>query len=117
MTEWVMKNRKLTRCRQKRKKEKGNLQMDIKFAKPFMFEDQEYEGLTVDLDSLTGQDLLDASREARELGDTTPVMELSKTYYTAVVAKAAKVPIELIVALPAKEFSKVTVEVQSFLFA
>ena len=115
MTEWIEKNKKLTRCRQKRKKEKGNLQMDVKFEKPFVFEDQEYGSLTLDVENLTGKDLLDASRETRAFGDVTPLIELSKTYYAFIAAKAAKVPIELIWALPAREFSKVTVEAQNFL--
>lgn len=111
----VKQNKKIMRCRQ-RKKKKGSLKLEIKFTKPFTFEDKEYTGLILDLEALTGKHLLDASRETRALGDTTPVAELSKTYSAVVAAMAAKIPVELMLALPAKDFSRVTLEVQSFLF-
>ncbi|AJQ29021.1 phage tail assembly protein [Pelosinus fermentans] len=88
----------------------------ITFNKPFIFEEKEYTELNLDLEALTGKDLLEASREVRTIGETSPVVELSKSYYAVVGAKAAKVPIDLVLALPAKEFSQLTVEVQSFLF-
>ncbi|MEC1744118.1 phage tail assembly protein [Schinkia azotoformans] len=87
----------------------------ITFEKPFKFEDKEYQELQVDLDSLTGGDLIDAEKEARLLGDIPGVSELSKLYLACVVAKASKQPVELIRALPAKEFTKATMVTQDFL--
>ena len=87
----------------------------IKFEKTFKFEEKEYNGLDVDLDGLTGRDLVDAEKEARLLGDVPGVSELSKMYLACVVAKASKHPHELILALPAKEFTKVTMLAQDFL--
>lgn len=88
----------------------------IAFQKPFSFEDKEYTELRLELAALTGRDLLEASREVRAIGETSPVVELSKSYYAVVGAKAAGVPVDLVLALPAREFSQLTVEVQSFLF-
>ncbi len=87
----------------------------IVFKKPFQFEGKEYTELTLDLDALTGQQLIESETETRALGDRTPMLEVSKSYQAVIAAKAAKVPCDLIKTLPAKEFSKVTVMVQNFL--
>jgi hypothetical protein len=88
----------------------------ITLNKPFVYEDQEFTEIKLDLDSLTGEDMISAARESKALGDTSTVPELSKTYLAVVSAKAAKVPVDMIVALPAKDFSKITMATQNFLF-
>jgi hypothetical protein len=90
--------------------------MEIKFGKIHTFEGKEYSGLVIDLDGLSGKSLVDASKEARMLGDVSPVQELSPTYLAVVAAKAAGVPVDMILSLPAKDFTKVKTEVQNFLF-
>lgn len=85
------------------------------FSKPFKFEEKEYKELNLDLESLTGQDLIDAANQARLLGDNPTVPELSKAFLAVVAAKASNVPVDLILKLPAKDFSAVTLTVQNFL--
>lgn len=85
------------------------------FKTPFTFEGKEFTEIDLDVEELTGKDLMAASKEARILGDVTPVQELSMTYLAVVAAKAAKVTIDMIQALPAKDFSKIKVVVQNFL--
>ncbi|GAV24810.1 hypothetical protein ciss_07430 [Carboxydothermus islandicus] len=87
----------------------------IIFSKPCVFEGKEYTEIILDFESLTGQDLINASNQARALGDNSPVLELSKTYLAVIAAKAAKVPVDMILALPAKDFTNVTLSVQNFL--
>ena len=89
--------------------------MKCVFKKAVSFEGKEFTELDLDLDGLTGGDLIKASRESAILGDVNPVQELSMTYLAVVAAKAAKVNVDMILALPASEFSKVKVEVQNFL--
>lgn len=89
--------------------------MKIEFAKPHSFEGQEYNGLELDLDGLTGNDLIAAEKETRAMGSQTPVVEFSKTYQAVVGAKAANVPVDMITSLPAREFSRITVYVANFL--
>ncbi len=89
--------------------------MKISFDKPFEFEGKTFEGLDLNLDALTGQHLIDATTEARTLGDKSPVMELSKIYQAVLAAKAAKTSSDMIIALPAKDFSRVTLMVANFL--
>lgn len=88
----------------------------IALSKPIKFEDQEYTELNLDLDSLTGNDMINAAKESKFLGDTSTVPELSKTYLAVIAAKAASVPVDMILALPGRDFSKITVLVQNFLF-
>ena len=89
----------------------------IEFKEPFTFEGQEYTGLELDLKGLTGADLLQAERDLAASGGFAGVPETSKEYLALVAAKAAKEPVELIKALPANEFSRVTVKVQNFLLS
>lgn len=88
----------------------------VTLKKPFEFEGQTYSELVLDLDSLTGQDMIDAEAEARAAGDRSIMLETSKTYLAIVAAKAGKVPVDMLKNLPAKEFTKITAQVQSFFF-
>ena len=87
------------------------------FAKPFTFEGQEYTGLDLDLDRLTGKDLVNIEAEMAARGIQAVMPEISKSYQMLVAARAAKVPVDLIEALPIKEASTITMKVVNFLFA
>jgi hypothetical protein len=71
--------------------------------------------IKMDLDSLTGRDLIKAEVEARIIAGPSPVSELSKPYNAVVAALAAKVPVDMILDLPARDFTLVTMTVQDFL--
>ena len=88
--------------------------MRIELTKPLEFEGATVDHLDLDLEALTGKDLLAAEREAMSLS-SGPVTDISKTYAACVAAKAAKVVVDLLLALPAKDFTRVTAEVQGFL--
>lgn len=79
------------------------------------FEGRKYTSLTLNFDSLTGQDLLDAERAYAQQGGTPGVAELQKGYLVQVVARACGGPVELINALPASDVSKLTLQAQNFL--
>lgn len=89
----------------------------IILSKTYKFEEKEYSEINLDLESITGQDLISASNQARILGDPSPVPELSKTYLAVVAAKAGKVPVDFIMSLSAKDFTAITMTVQNFLLA
>lgn len=91
--------------------------MKFELSKEITFEEKLYKELNVDLEGLTGQDLLNAEREFTLTGGVTSVAETSKGYLAIIAAKACKVPIDLINALSAKDFSKLTIMVQNFLLA
>lgn len=88
----------------------------IILKKPFDYEGTLYTEIKLDLDSLTGKDMISAEAEARVMGDRTVMLEASKTYHMIVAAKAAKLPVDFFEQLPAKEFTRVTAHVQNFLF-
>ncbi|MEK8216435.1 phage tail assembly protein [Paenibacillus sp. FSL L8-0463] len=89
------------------------------FARPVTFEGNTVETLTIDFDKLTGVDILACDRqyqaEAARHGGTELVKETNKAYQAYIVAKAAGVHVGLIRALPAKDFTKLTLRAQSFL--
>ncbi|WGV57787.1 phage tail assembly protein [Brevibacillus brevis] len=87
----------------------------VKFRKPFQFDGRTYEELVLDLDSLTGDDLIACERMVQASQDMSYMKETSKSYLAAVAARSAKVPVEMMSKLPAREFTKVTVKVQTFL--
>lgn len=67
------------------------------------------------LDKLTGKDLIDAEKEARQLGDQSPTVLLSMTYQASVVAKIIGIPVDDVLALPASDFKNLIVPTASFL--
>lgn len=82
------------------------------------FEGKEYSELNLDFDALTGNDVIQAERQLvamNQHNSVIPVKELSKEFLAVILAKAAKVPVELINSLSAKDFSKATVLAQNFL--
>lgn len=85
------------------------------FSEPYNFEGEEYTEIELDLNKLTGTDLIAAETEVRMLGDQTITLEYSRLYLASVASKAIKKPIEFITKLPAKDFTEVTLRVQDFL--
>lgn len=91
--------------------------MEFKLSKPLVFEDKTYDVLTLDFESLTGADIEQVERELAAMGLSIGMLETSKAYLAAVAARAAGVRADLIKRLPAKDYSKLTVQVQTFLLA
>lgn len=80
------------------------------------FEGEPVTKLELDFESLNGDDIIECERRYMQ-SDTASVLykETSKEYQAYVAARAAKVPVELIRALPAKDFTLVTLRAQRFL--
>lgn len=90
----------------------------FKLSRSFIFEEKSYTELPFDLESLTGNDLLLCERRLKEFNlneELVMVKALSLPYQCLIASMAAKVPVELIRALPAKDFSRLTQRVQNFL--
>lgn len=88
--------------------------MEYKLSKEIEFECIKYTTLNIDLDALTGRDLVSAESETLSLTGR-PATDLDKTYQACVAARASKVPSDMILSLPAKDFARITSEVQTFL--
>lgn len=78
--------------------------------RPFEFEDEWIEELYLDLDSLTGRDIMDASK-----GVESYVQETDKTYLCNIAAKALKRPKEIMYFMSAKDATAICYEVSNFL--
>ena len=89
--------------------------MNIKLSKPVLIGDKETTEINLDFDSLNGQQIIDASSEARAMGDRMQILELSKTYQAVIAAKASGISVETIINLPAKDFVKITNVAGNFL--
>lgn len=87
--------------------------MKMKLKKPVHFEGEEIKELDLDLDSLTGKDMIAAQKEIQSMD--VPVQEFNKEYLAVVAAKACGRPTDLIPLLGIKDFSFITVQVQNFL--
>ena len=87
--------------------------------KPTHFEGQDYSKLDLNFDRLTGTDLINCERqymsEANRTGYYAQVKDTSKLYLAYVAACAASVPPQLIFALSAADFTRITLRAQNFL--
>jgi len=89
--------------------------MKIKLSQPITVKGTEVKELNLDFDKLTGNDIINASREAQLLGENIVVPEFSKQYLAIVAAKASGINVEDINNLPARDFTAITIAVQNFL--
>ena len=87
--------------------------MKITLSKPITYKNEALTELDLDLDALTGQDLIDIENSFSAMGKT--VQLFSQGYFAAIAAKAAHLPQEVIKSLPVKDFMKITNNVIFFL--
>ena len=85
------------------------------FTKPVDFEGEEYKEITINLEVLTGRDIKEVSNQLQLQGEAISFAETDKSFLGALAARAANLPMEFMDYIPAKDFSKITMEVQNFL--
>lgn len=85
------------------------------FSTPVTFEDVEYTELDLDLESLKGEDVADAERDWTAAGNFAAIPSISTSFCALIAARASKQPIEMIKALPAREYTKLCQAVSNFL--
>lgn len=89
--------------------------MMIKFSRPVSYRDTQIDSIELDLDSLTGNDLILAEENMKHSHPDAP---LWGTYHTAyIAAKASHIPAEVILTLSAKDYMKVANHVLNFFFS
>ena len=90
--------------------------MKIQLKKAIMHKGQELQELDVDLDRLTGNDLIDVEEQAMRAGNNAfSATDFSRVYLIAVAARAARIPVEILRMMNAHDFNKVVTEVRNFL--
>lgn len=85
------------------------------FKEPVNFEGVEYTELDLELESLKGSDISEAKREWAAAGNFSPVPASDLDFCAIVAARASKQPLEMIMDLPAKEYTKLCQSVSNFL--
>lgn len=71
--------------------------------------------LDLKMDELTGWDLIEVETQMNAEGKFALMADYSKVFQARVAARAAKMPVEVLEALPARDFNKIVSAVQLFL--
>lgn len=72
--------------------------------------------VNLDFDSLTGQDIIDAEKEFSIRGGNAIMKENSKMYQGIIAAKVSGIIYDDLLLCTAKDFSKITLQVQNFFY-
>ncbi|WP_277260732.1 hypothetical protein [Peptoniphilus lacrimalis] len=103
------KNRENLNLSEKKLSEESNNKV-FKLLKPFEFEGELIQEVYLDLDSLTGKDIMDASK-----GVESFMQETNKTYLANIAAIAMKRPKEIMYYMSAKDATAICYFVMDFL--
>ncbi|GHV18187.1 hypothetical protein FACS18949_13580 [Clostridia bacterium] len=95
--------------------EVGNKPVIIKMSKPFSWEDKPIEDIRLDLDSLTGDDILSIENELAAQGKYIPILEISTEFIVEFAARASGIDSAALLTLHAKDFTVVRNAVRNFL--
>ena len=90
--------------------------MKIKLKKPIRHQGQEVSEIDLDLDALTGDDLIAVEDQIFKTGGN-PLQntDLSRVYHITVAARALHMPVETLRGMCARDFARVVNEVRNFL--
>ena len=91
--------------------------MEIKLKKAIKINGEETKTVNLNFDSITGNELIEAERTLRALGDTSPSAYLSMKYHAIIAAKLMGIPLDDVLEMNATDFKNVTVAVAGFLLA
>ena len=89
--------------------------MKIELTKPIRYKDTDIHTLDLELDDLTGRDLIDAEETLKARGQTVAAWEFSRSYLLSVAAKSSHMPAEVLEGMNAADFTRTVNEVLSFL--
>lgn len=89
--------------------------MKIELTKPLLWKENEITTLDLNLEDLTGNDLIDTEDDLKRKGVSVNAWEYSRTYLVALAARALHIPADILKTLSAKDFTTIINEVLSFL--
>ena len=81
----------------------------------FEYEGEKYKSIHFDWGKLTGNDGLEIENEMQALGTPVVIPSLSGGYLIRMAAKASGMPVNVLLALPIREYNKIRSEARSFL--
>lgn len=88
-----------------------------KLSKPVKWMKTTYTELDLNFESLTGKDFEAIDDELQGLGIVVPTPAINHRYQRMLAARAANVPNDMLTALSARDYNKVTTAARNFLFA
>lgn len=88
--------------------------MKVALSKPLSHKGQSLDEIELKLEEMTGRDLLEVETQMNAEGKFL-VTDFSKAYQLRIAAKAARIPVEVLEGLSARDFTKVVSAVQLFL--
>lgn len=95
----------------------SEIDMYVKFSKPYRFEDETYEGIDMScLDNLNSHDLVDIEKKFYKQGVASFNPENTATYAKIVAQRATGLPIEFFEQLPIKDMLKIKSRVVNFFY-
>ena len=89
----------------------------ITFKKPFEFEGETHESVTLELENLKGRDITETQSQYTAEGKFSAMVATDSEFCKRIAALSASKPLEFFDELPANEVLKVTQSVQNFLLA
>ena len=84
------------------------------FASPYVFEDETYEEIEFDLESLKGSDIAKAKKRFTSEGNHAFMPTVDSEFCAHVLAILMKKPIEFFSEMPAREYCLITTKVSNF---
>lgn len=93
------------------------MQEKIQLVKPVTFNNELITEINLNLDALTGADLIEVERQfitANAINEAVQIKEYSKEYQVMVAARASGLPVSFYEQLGGRDFSQVTTKVQYF---
>lgn len=85
------------------------------FKIPFEYEGQKYKTITFNFKKLTGADFIAVENEMTNNGEYALDPTLSRSYLSKLASKASGIPSDVVEAMPARDFKKITDAVRNFL--
>ena len=89
--------------------------MKIKLSKAIKHKGENIEILDINLDDLTGNDLIEVEKQLTQSGEVSIVTDFNKIYLITIAARALHIPVEILKFVSAKDFTRITNEVRNFL--
>lgn len=91
------------------------MEISIKLKKPVTVKGKPVTDITLDFDKLTGNDMIQAEKEARALGSGEASVFCSMRYQAIIAAKVIGCPVDELLELGAADFKNITQPAASFL--
>lgn len=85
------------------------------FKKPFEYEGQKYKTINFNFEQLTGADFIAVENEMTSNSEFAIDPTMSRSYLSKLASRASGIPSNVIEAMPARDFKKITDAVRNFL--